>query len=247
LLIENRALELTAPIRFLSSSDCQAMKGKLRESLRLSQGRYGVSIVALPSGNPVFFSISEGSMDLTGKLDKALHMRQRGRMVESVDVLQDLAKETPEVANVLVQLGHTCRALAKQEKGGQAMKWLRTARESYEQTLQSWPNWPDALAGLGMVKRMQDDVDGAMEEMEKALRLAPLHLANLLTYSFYGILKYQGDPEKLLAFLEKHLTPAYNFLPMHAGTLDFLNQLRAKFGIELRLMLEMTEVDARYQ
>lgn len=245
--ILNRALDQSAPLNFAAGSDIAALKTQMQQALEESQGRYAVAVVPYPSGNPVFFKEIHGSIDFSGALGKAEILISKKNLQEACDLLQDLSQSSGDVAEVFFTLGNVHRNLAAQASGVAAEQSLEAALASYEALAKRWPDLAEGWAGIGMVKRQQEKLDEAMANLEKALRLKPVSVTNSLTYAFYGLLKYQSDPQKLLQFLQKNLEAIYNFMPMHPQIMDFLNQINAKFGIQLRALLEMTEVNSRYQ
>ncbi|MBU1109106.1 MAG: hypothetical protein KKB51_20685 [Candidatus Riflebacteria bacterium] len=243
----NRALNRAAPLNFCADQNVVKLKAGMKEALRTLEGRYAVAVVSFPSGNPVFFKELHGSIEVTGVLGKAETLIARQNYEEAVNLLKEVSEKPPEVAEVFVKLGHAYRALAKQASGVSEEKNLAAALACYEKVANTWPGLADGWAGIGMVMRMRGKLDDAMANMQKALQLKPLNIANMLTYAFYGLLKYQNDAKGLLDFLKKNLEPVYNFMPMHPDIMDFLKQVDTKFGINLRLLLEMTDVDSRYQ
>lgn len=245
--ILNRTLDQSAPLSFCQNTEFKTFKATMQQALSDSHGSYAVALVPFPSGNPAFMKVVHGSIEFSGALDKAETLIGRKNFSEACELLKELAEKSSEVADIWFTLGNVYRNMAGQSTGTEAERNLQLAFESYTRLSEKWPALAEGWAGIGMVKRQQGNLDEAMAYLEKALRLKPVSVTNSLTYAFYGLLKYQNEAPKLLEFLKNRLTPVYNFMPMHPQTSDFLKQVEEKFGFQLRHLLEMTEVNSRYQ
>ncbi len=246
LVMENRTMGRTAILEWMPEQATPQTIQDFSAALEKAKGKFVLAIVHLPSGNPVYFQECSGSIDLTGRMEEALKLRDSGKIDSAIQALTSLAEEFPFLGDAWTQIGHCYRALAKEKQGIPGDRLLTMAEDAYLKDLQRLPNYPESLGGLAMIKRNRGDIEAALADLEKAVEFKPSHMSNLLTFCFYGLVRFPTQPDRMLEFLERNLARAYNLCPPLPAVQDFLKQVKTKFRIDLALILELTEVDTRF-
>jgi len=150
----------------------------------------------------------------------AVASRQNGHLERSLELLQQLATEQPDLAPV-----HQRLALALLEQGD-----LAGARIQFERLMELEPRFPQGYTGLANVHLLEGDAEGAVSLLESALKLRPEDRQShyLLGLSYRALGRQEEAKRELARGL--NATPAY--LPV---ALDFEIE---RLGVNLTARLD---------
>lgn len=134
----------------------------------------------------------------------AVASRQNGNLDRSLDLLEQLAAEQPDLAPVRQRLG-----LALLELGE-----LAAARTHFERLIELEPRLPQGYTGLANVRLLEGDPQGAVSLLDSALQLGPgdRQTHYLLGLSYRALGRQEEAKRELAMGLEA--TPAYLPVPL---------------------------------
>jgi tetratricopeptide (TPR) repeat protein len=104
------------------------------------------------------------------RLVRAVFLRSRGKLDESLAEVDKVLEQTPEDANALILQGEVFRELGQNDK----------ALESFDQATQVSPQAPAPYQERGEIYREQEEYDKALEQFNKVLELQPGELLTLV-------------------------------------------------------------------